>query len=53
MRKIIIDTDTGPDEAGTIMMCLREPSIEVLALTTVSGCAETAFSVGLLSALHR
>ena len=37
MRKIIIDTDTGPDEAGTIMMCLREPSIEVLALTTVSG----------------
>lgn len=37
MRKIIIDTDTGSDDAVAIMMCLREPSIEVLALTTVSG----------------
>ena len=37
MRKIIIDTDTGSDDAVAIMMCLREPSVEVLALTTVSG----------------
>lgn len=37
MRKVIIDTDTGSDDAVAIMMCLREPSIEVLALTTVSG----------------
>ena len=37
MRKIIIDTDTGSDDAVAIMMCLREPSIDVLALTTVSG----------------
>lgn len=37
MRKIIIDTDTGSDDAVAILMCLREPSVEVLALTTVSG----------------
>ncbi|MBR2578478.1 MAG: nucleoside hydrolase [Erysipelotrichaceae bacterium] len=37
MRKIIIDTDTGSDDAVAIMMCLREPSIDVVALTTVSG----------------
>ncbi|MBQ1477095.1 MAG: nucleoside hydrolase [Erysipelotrichaceae bacterium] len=37
MRKIIIDTDTGSDDAVAIMMCLREPSVEVVALTTVSG----------------
>ena len=37
MRKIIIDTDTGSDDAVAIMMCLREPSVDVVALTTVSG----------------
>lgn len=37
MRKVIIDTDTGSDDAVAIMMCLRDPNIEVLALTTVSG----------------
>ncbi|MDO4500556.1 MAG: nucleoside hydrolase [Erysipelotrichaceae bacterium] len=36
-RKIIIDTDTGSDDAVAIMMCLRDPGVEVLALTTVSG----------------
>lgn len=37
MRKIIIDTDTGSDDAVALIMCLREPSVEVVALTTVSG----------------
>lgn len=37
MRKIIIDTDTGSDDAVALMMCLRDPGVEVLALTTVSG----------------
>lgn len=37
MRKIIIDTDCGSDDAVAIMMCLREPSIDVVAITTVSG----------------
>lgn len=36
-RKVIIDTDTGSDDAVAIMMCLRDPNVEVLALTTVSG----------------
>lgn len=37
MRKIIIDTDTGSDDAVAIIMCLRELGDQVLALTTVSG----------------
>ena len=37
MRKIIIDTDTGSDDAVAIMMCLRDPNVDILALTTVSG----------------
>lgn len=37
MRKIIIDTDTGSDDAVALLMCLRDPGVEVLALTTVSG----------------
>jgi purine nucleosidase len=37
MRKIIIDTDTGSDDAIALVMALRDPSVKVLALTTVSG----------------
>jgi len=37
MRKIILDTDTGSDDAVAIIMCLRDPNVEVVALTTVSG----------------
>ena len=37
MRKIIIDTDTGSDDAVAILMALRDPSVQVLALTTVCG----------------
>ena len=37
MRKIIIDTDTGSDDAVALLLALREPEAEVLALTTVSG----------------
>ena len=39
-RKIIIDTDTESDDAVAIVMALREPSVEVLAFTTVSGNVE-------------
>jgi purine nucleosidase len=39
-RKLIIDTDTGSDDAVAIVMALREPSVEVLACTTVSGNVE-------------
>lgn len=37
MRKIIIDTDTGSDDAVAILMALREPTVEVVAVTTVCG----------------
>lgn len=37
MRKILIDTDTGSDDAMAIVMALRDPSIEVVAITTVAG----------------
>lgn len=37
MRKIIIDTDTGSDDAIALLMALSEKGTEVLALTTVFG----------------
>lgn len=40
MRKFIIDTDTGSDDAVALAMGLRERSIELLGVTTVSGNCE-------------
>lgn len=37
MRKFIIDTDTGSDDAVALLLALREPAVEVLAITTVCG----------------
>ncbi len=37
MRKFVIDTDTGSDDAVAILMALLEDSVDVLAMTTVSG----------------
>ncbi|NMA06188.1 MAG: nucleoside hydrolase [Ruminococcaceae bacterium] len=36
-RKILIDTDTGSDDALSIAMALREPMFDVVAITTVAG----------------
>ena len=36
-RKIIIDTDTASDDAVALVMALRDPSVEVVAITTVAG----------------
>lgn len=36
-RKIIIDTDPGIDDAMAIMLALKSPSLDVLALTTTFG----------------
>ena len=36
-RKFIIDTDTASDDAVAILMALRDPSVEVVALTVVAG----------------
>jgi purine nucleosidase len=37
MRKFIIDTDTGSDDAVALLMALRWKDVEVEAITTVSG----------------
>lgn len=36
-RKFIVDTDTASDDAVALLMALREPSVEVLAITVVAG----------------
>lgn len=40
MKKIILDTDAGSDDAVAIVMALRDPVVQVLACTTVSGNVE-------------
>lgn len=37
MRKFIIDTDTASDDAFSLVMALRDPDVEVVAITTVAG----------------
>jgi inosine-uridine nucleoside N-ribohydrolase len=37
MIRVIMDVDTGIDDAIAIMMALKSPEIEILAITTVSG----------------
>jgi purine nucleosidase len=36
-KKILIDTDTASDDAVALMMALRAPNVEVLAITVVAG----------------
>ena len=37
MRKVVIDTDPGQDDAVAILLALASPEIEVLAITAVAG----------------
>lgn len=37
MRKFLIDTDTGSDDAVALMMALRHPDIDIEAITVVAG----------------
>ena len=37
MRKVIIDTDVCSDDAAAILLALRQPDVEVLAVTAVNG----------------
>lgn len=37
MRKFLVDTDTASDDAIALCMALRNPTIEVVAITTVAG----------------
>lgn len=41
-RKMIIDTDTASDDAVAIVMALRHPDVEVVAITIVAGNVPTA-----------
>ena len=36
-KKFIIDADTGSDDAVAILMALRDPRVDVLGVTVVSG----------------
>jgi purine nucleosidase len=36
-RQFLIDTDTASDDAVALIMALRSPEVEVLAITTVAG----------------
>lgn len=40
MRRFLIDTDTGTDDAVAIIMALRDPGIRVEGITTVCGNVE-------------
>ena len=37
MRKLLIDTDVGGDDAVALVMALRDPKVQVEAITTVMG----------------
>ena len=37
MKRILIDTDPGVDDAHAILMALAHPNVEVVAITTVNG----------------
>src|SRR5579862_7936991 len=37
MRHFLIDTDTASDDAVAIIMALRHPDVQVVAITTVAG----------------
>lgn len=42
MRRLLIDTDTGGDDAVALIMALRDPQVRVEAVTTVMGNVEVA-----------
>ena len=40
-RKLILDVDTGTDDAVAIMLAALHPGLELVACTTVNGNRET------------
>jgi purine nucleosidase len=50
MRKILIDTDTASDDAVALIMALRSPLVEVVAITLVAG--NVAVDQGVNNALY-
>src|SRR5437764_8260624 len=41
-QRMIIDTDTASDDAVALIMALRSPEVNVLAITTVAGNVDVA-----------
>jgi len=50
MRNFIIDTDTASDDAVALVMALRQPDIDVKAITVVAG--NVPLEMGLQNALY-
>src|ERR1700761_2906657 len=50
MRKLLIDTDTASDDAVALIMALRSPLVEVVAITVVAG--NVAVEQGALNACY-
>lgn len=50
MRKFIIDTDTASDDAVALVMALRQPDVDVQAITVVAG--NVPLPQGLQNALY-
>ena len=50
MRNFIIDTDTASDDAVALVMALRQPDIDVKAITVVAG--NVPLDMGLQNALY-
>ena len=42
-RKVILDVDTGTDDAVAIMLAALHPEIELIGVTTVSGNVEVEY----------
>ena len=45
LRKFIIDTDTASDDAVAIIMALRAPELEIVALTEVAGNVALPYTI--------
>ena len=37
VRKVIIDTDTGTDDASALILAAKTPGIEILGVTVLAG----------------
>ena len=37
VRRLVVDTDLGVDDAVALLLALADPGVEILAITTVTG----------------
>ena len=44
MRKVILDVDTGTDDAIAVMVAIQAPELEVVGLCSVHGNADVAYT---------